>query len=259
MPDRALSSSTTRGRFHRRQRRSCMRQHLRKGRRRPCARRRCRAVACMNIFGGLDAWPVYVMRERGLRCSQPAGFTLALTATAGSVAQFQHVESRRCRALRSRRFRQRRGLRQKVARRSVGDGRPTSLRSSVWVPGFLALVTRPEFTAYEQLRGKAFAVDARRNGLLVRLTADARETRSCMPGDYTFVRARQYAAAFCGDCVRALRGRHGRRAVRRTLGRAAVRLPRAGAARSTCSATYQASGDDGRVAACGRNRNREAR
>jgi ABC-type nitrate/sulfonate/bicarbonate transport system substrate-binding protein len=153
----------------------------------------------LNIFGGLDAWPVYVLNDKNL---MGGGFTLALTTTPGSVPQFQHMLAGDADL----------GLTamDNVVAYDSGQGDPSVTGDIDLVaflgigPGELKLVVRPEITSYEQLRGKAFAVDAPATGFSFVLRRML-EKNGLMPGDYTFVSLgstqKRFDGMVSGQCI----------------------------------------------------------
>lgn len=153
----------------------------------------------VNIFGGLDAWPVYVLHDKGLMGD---GYDLALTTTPGSVPQFQHMMNGDADL----------GLTamDNVVAYDSGQGDP-SVTGDIDVvaflgigPGSLALVVRPEITSYEQLRGKAFGVDAPGTGFSFVLRRML-QNNGILPGQYTFVplgsTQKRFEGMVAGQCV----------------------------------------------------------
>lgn len=134
----------------------------------------------LNIFGGLDAWPVYVIKEKNLL----KGYELRVTPTTGSVAQMQHVMAGDADLALT--------AMDNVIAYDEGQGDsavqgPFDLVALLGVgPGFLRLVVRPEITSYDQLRGKAFAVDAVGTGFTFVLRRML-EKNGVKPGDYSLV------------------------------------------------------------------------
>ena len=152
-----------------------------------------------NIFGGLDAWPIYVMHERGFL--ERNGAALALTTTTGSVSQFRQLMAGDADLALT-------ALDNVVAYDS-GQGDPsvtvTDFVAFLGVgSGFLKLVTRPEITSYDQLRGKAFAVDAPGTGFSFVLRRML-EKNGVLPGEYSFVALgntqKRFAAIASGQCI----------------------------------------------------------
>ena len=134
-----------------------------------------------NIFGGIDAWPVYVMNDKKFLAS--AGYDMVITTTAGSVAQFQHLLAGDADIAYT-------AMDNIVAYDSgAGDASVTGnfdFAAMVGVgQGFLRLVVRPEITSYDQLRGKVLAVDAPSTGFSFVLRRML-EKNGVMPGDYSF-------------------------------------------------------------------------
>jgi ABC-type nitrate/sulfonate/bicarbonate transport system substrate-binding protein len=131
----------------------------------------------LNIFGGVDAWPVYVMHDKGfLDC--------AVTPTPGSVAQFQHMMAGDADMALT--------AVDNVVGYDEGQGDPAVTGPLDFVlvlgigPGFLKLLVRPDITSYEQLRGKTFAVDAVGTGFSFVLRRMLQKN-GIMPGEYSFV------------------------------------------------------------------------
>jgi ABC-type nitrate/sulfonate/bicarbonate transport system substrate-binding protein len=153
----------------------------------------------LNIFGGLDAWPIYVLNDKKL---MSGGYDLTLTTTPGSVPQFQHMLAGDADL----------GLTamDNVVAYDSGQGDPSVTGDLDFVaflgigPGSLKLVVRPEITSYEQLRGKAFAVDAPATGFSFVLRRML-EKNGLMPGDYTFVSLgstqKRFDGMVSGQCV----------------------------------------------------------
>jgi ABC-type nitrate/sulfonate/bicarbonate transport system substrate-binding protein len=153
----------------------------------------------LNIFGGLDAWPIYVLYEKKL---MTGGYDLALTTTPGSVPQFQHMLAGDADLALT--------AMDNVVAYDSGQGDPSVTGDIDLVaflgigPGSLKLVVRPEITSYEQLRGKAFAVDAPGTGFsfVLRRMLDL---NGLMPGDYTFVSLgstqKRFDGMVSGQCV----------------------------------------------------------
>lgn len=153
----------------------------------------------LNFFGGLDAWPIYVLNDKKLMGD---GFDLALTTTTGSVPQFQHMLAGDADA----------GLTamDNVVAYDSGQGDPSVTGDFDLVaflgigPGSLSLVVRPEITSYQQLRGKAFAVDAPATGFSFVLRRML-EKNGLMPGDYSFVSLgstqKRFDGMVSGQCV----------------------------------------------------------
>lgn len=152
----------------------------------------------LNIFGGLDAWPIYVLAEKHL----VSGFDVALTTTPGSVPQFRNMLAGDADLALT-------ALDNVVAYDS-GQGDPSVTGDFDFVaflgigPGSLKLVVRPEITSYAQLRGKAFAVDAPSTGFSFVLRRML-EKNGLMPGDYTFVSLgstqKRFEGMVAGACV----------------------------------------------------------
>ena len=154
----------------------------------------------VNIFGGLDAWPIYVMRDRGFM--KAAGFDLTLTPTPGSVPQFQQMMAGAADLALT--------AMDNVVAYDVGQGDPSITGDLDFFaflgigPGSLKLVVRPEITSFAQLRGKAFAVDAPGTGFsfVLRRMLDK---NGIMPGEYSFVSLgstqKRFDGMVAGQCV----------------------------------------------------------
>jgi ABC-type nitrate/sulfonate/bicarbonate transport system substrate-binding protein len=131
----------------------------------------------LNIFGGVDAWPVYVMHDKGfLDCT--------ITPTTGSVVQFQHMMAGDADMAMT--------ALDNVVGYDEGQGDPAVTGNLDFVnvlgigPGFLKMIVRPEIASYEQLRGKTFAVDAAGTGFSFVLRR-MMEKNGVMPGEYSFI------------------------------------------------------------------------
>jgi len=154
----------------------------------------------LNIFGGLDAWPVYVMHDRGLLTN--AGFELAVTPTPGSVPQFKSMLAGDADLALT--------AMDNIVAYDAGQGDPAITGDLDFTailgigPGFLKLVTRPDVTTYEQMRGKAFAVDAAGTGFSFVLRRML-EKNGIMPGEYSFVALgstqKRFDGIASGQCV----------------------------------------------------------
>jgi ABC-type nitrate/sulfonate/bicarbonate transport system substrate-binding protein len=152
----------------------------------------------LNIFGGPDAWPIYVMHEKGfLDCT--------ITPTTGSVVQFQHMMAGDAdMALTA--F-------DNVVGYDEGQGDPAVTGNLDFVnvlgigPGFLKMLVRPEITSYEQLRGKTFAVDAAGTGFSFVLRR-MMEKNGIKPGEYSFIAVgstqKRFEAMVAGRAVAAV-------------------------------------------------------
>ncbi len=149
----------------------------------------------LNIFSGVDAWPIYVMHDKGfLDC--------ALTATPGSVPQFQHMLAGDADLALT--------AMDNIVGYDEGQGDPAvtgpfDLAGVLGIgPGFLKLVVRPDITSYEQLRGKTLAVDAPGTGFSFVLRRML-EKNGIMPGQYSFVAVgstqRRFDAMVAGQAV----------------------------------------------------------
>jgi ABC-type nitrate/sulfonate/bicarbonate transport system substrate-binding protein len=131
----------------------------------------------LNIFGGVDAWPVYVIHDKGL-------LDVTITPTPGSVPQVQHMMAGDADVAFT--------AMDNILAYDEGQGDPSvpgpfDLAGIFGVgPGFLKLVVRPEITSYEQLRGKVFAVDAAGTGFSFVLRRML-EKNGIAPGEYSFV------------------------------------------------------------------------
>lgn len=154
----------------------------------------------VNMFGGLDAWPMYVLRERGFM--KAAGFDLTLITTTGSVPQFQAMMNGGADLAST--------AMDNVVAYDVGQGDPAVTGDLDFVaflgvgPGSLKLVVRPEITSFDQLRGKAFAVDAPATGFSFVLRRML-EKKGIKPDEYSFVSLgstqKRFDGMVAGQCV----------------------------------------------------------
>jgi ABC-type nitrate/sulfonate/bicarbonate transport system substrate-binding protein len=154
----------------------------------------------LNIFGGVDAWPVYVMHDKGLL--NRAGFDLAVTPTPGSVPQFQHMLAGDADLALT--------AMDNIVGYDEGQGDaavagPFDLVGILGIgPGFLKLVVRPDITSYEQLRDQKLAVDAAGTGFSFVLRRML-EKNGILPGQYSFVAVgstqRRFDAMVAGQAV----------------------------------------------------------
>jgi ABC-type nitrate/sulfonate/bicarbonate transport system substrate-binding protein len=134
----------------------------------------------LNIFGGLDAWPIYVLRDKGFL----KGYDLSVTPTTGSVVQMQHMMAGDADLALT--------AMDNVIAYDEGQGDPAvqgplDLFALLGIgPGFLRLLVRPEITTYDQLRGKTFAVDAVGTGFTFVLRRML-EKNGIAPSEYTLV------------------------------------------------------------------------
>jgi ABC-type nitrate/sulfonate/bicarbonate transport system substrate-binding protein len=153
------------------------------------------AMLRLNIFGGVDAWPVYVMHDKGL-------LDVAITPTPGSVPQMQHMMAGDADLALT--------AMDNILAYDEGQGDPSvpgpfDLAGILGIgPGFLKLVVRPDITSYEQLRGKVFAVDAAGTGFSFVLRRML-EKNGIAPGEYSFVAVgstqRRFDAMVAGQAV----------------------------------------------------------
>lgn len=152
-----------------------------------------------NIFGGVDAWAFYAMREHGLL--ERAGYDVRVTTTTGSVPQMQHIMAGDADILLT-------AMDNIIAYdEGMGDpsvAGPVDLFGFLGVgPGFLRLVVRPEIMSYAQLRGKPLAVDAPATGFSFVLRRML-EKNGIMPGEYSFVALgstqKRFDAMVSGQC-----------------------------------------------------------
>jgi ABC-type nitrate/sulfonate/bicarbonate transport system substrate-binding protein len=130
----------------------------------------------LSIFGGIDAWPAYVIKEKTL-------LELELTVTSGSVVQVQRMMTGDVdMAFTSM---------DNVVAYDSGQGEaevtgPFDLVAILGVgPGSLNLVARSDITSYEQLRGETLAVDAVGTGFSFVLRRML-ENQGIRPGEYSF-------------------------------------------------------------------------
>lgn len=135
------------------------------------------AALRLSVFGGIDAWPAYVMRERG-------PLDIVLTPTPGSVAQVKRMMAGD--------FDIAFTAMDNVIAYDEGQGDPAVTGACDFVailgvgPGSLNLVARSDITSYEQLRGQTFAVDAASTGFSFVLRRML-EQQGILPGEYAFV------------------------------------------------------------------------
>jgi ABC-type nitrate/sulfonate/bicarbonate transport system substrate-binding protein len=154
----------------------------------------------LNLFGGLDAWPMYVLRERGFM--KAAGYDVALIPTTGSVPQFAAMMNGAADLAST--------AMDNVVAYDVGQGDPSVTGDLDFFaflgvgPGALKLVVRPEITSFDQLRGKAFAVDAPGTGFSFVLRRML-EKKGIKPDEYSFVSLgstqKRFDGMVAGQCV----------------------------------------------------------
>jgi ABC-type nitrate/sulfonate/bicarbonate transport system substrate-binding protein len=131
----------------------------------------------LSIFAGIDAWPAYVIRERGL-------LDVELSPTPGSVPQVAGMMAGD--------FDMALTAMDNIIAYNEGQGEaavagPFDFVAVLGVsPGSLNLVVQPGITTYEQLRGQTLAVDAVGTGFSFVLRRML-ESRGILPGDYSFV------------------------------------------------------------------------
>lgn len=154
----------------------------------------------LNIFGGLNAWPIYVMLERDVMSK--AGYALDVKTTNGSVAQAQAMlDGAADMALTAL---------DNVIAYDIGQGDP-AVSGDIDFTAFLAigfpaltLQVRPEITSYAQLRGKTFAVDAPGTGFSFVLRRIL-EQNGIAPGEYSLLALgatqKRFDAMVAGQCV----------------------------------------------------------
>ena len=134
----------------------------------------------VNIFGGLDAWPMYVIKEKALL----TGYDLSVKATTGSVPQVQAMMAGDADMALT--------AMDNVIAYDEGQGDaslPGTFDFAAFLgvgPGFLRLLVTKDITSYAQLRGKAFAVDAVGTGFTFVLRRML-EKNGIMPGEYSLV------------------------------------------------------------------------
>jgi ABC-type nitrate/sulfonate/bicarbonate transport system substrate-binding protein len=158
------------------------------------------AALRVNIFGGLDAWPLYVLHDGGFMKS--AGYDLTLITTTGSVPQFQQMMAGGADLAST--------AMDNVVAYDVGQGDPAVTGDLDFVAflgigqGALKLVVRPEITSFAQLRGKAFAVDAPATGFSFVLRRML-EKNGVLPDQYSFVSLgstqKRFDGMVAGQCV----------------------------------------------------------
>jgi ABC-type nitrate/sulfonate/bicarbonate transport system substrate-binding protein len=152
----------------------------------------------LSIFGGLDAWPVYVIHDKALL----KGYDLTVTPTTGSVPQFQRMMAGDADMALT--------AMDNIIAYDEGQGDPAVQGTFDFAaflgvgPGFLRLLVRPEITSFEQLRGKTFAVDAVGTGftfVLRRLL----EKNGIAPGEYSLVplgsTQKRFDGMVAGRCI----------------------------------------------------------
>jgi ABC-type nitrate/sulfonate/bicarbonate transport system substrate-binding protein len=154
----------------------------------------------LNIFGGLDSWPIYVMHDKGLLTA--AGFDVTVTPTTGSVPQFKSMLAGDADIALT--------AMDNIVAYDSGQGDPWVTGDFDFVgilgigPGFLKLVTRPEITSYAQMRGKIFAVDAPGTGFSFVLRRML-EKNGIMPGEYSFLALgstqKRFDGIASGQCI----------------------------------------------------------
>jgi ABC-type nitrate/sulfonate/bicarbonate transport system substrate-binding protein len=157
----------------------------------------------LNIFGGLDAWPIYVIKEKGLL----AGYDLSVTATTGSVLQVKAMMAGDADVALT--------AMDNVIAYDEGEGAPSvpgpfDFAAFLGIgPGFLRLLVTKDITSYAQLRGKAFAVDAVGTGFTFVLRRMLQK-KGIMPGEYTLVplgsTQKRFDGMVAGQCVGAVVG-----------------------------------------------------
>lgn len=157
----------------------------------------------MIIFGGADAWPLYVARTKGF--FKNAGLDVTLTATAGSVAQMKRLMAGE--------FELASTLLDNLVAYDEGQGDPSvpgpfDLFSFMgYNSGVLGLIVRPEITSYADLKGKRLAVDAILTGytFVLRQVLDQQGVHE---GDYQLVPVgsteKRFESMVSGDCAAAL-------------------------------------------------------
>ena len=152
----------------------------------------------LNIFGGLDAWPIYVLHDKGLL----TGYDVSVVTTTGSVPQFQHMLAGDADLALT--------AMDNVVAYDAGQGDPSVTGDMDFVaflgigPGSLKLLVRPDITSFAQLRGKTFAVDAPSTGFSFVLRRML-EKNGIEPGDYSFVSLgstqKRFDGMVAGQCV----------------------------------------------------------
>lgn len=154
----------------------------------------------LNVFGGLNAWPIYVMADRDLMRS--GGYALDVKATTGSVAQAQAMLGGEAEMALT--------ALDNVIAYDAGQGDP-AITGSIDFAAFLAigfpaltLQVRPEISSYAQLRGKTFAVDAPGTGFSFVLRRIL-ERNGIAPGEYSLLALgatqKRFDAMVAGQCV----------------------------------------------------------
>jgi ABC-type nitrate/sulfonate/bicarbonate transport system substrate-binding protein len=136
----------------------------------------------VSYFAGADAWALYAGVEQGFFAA--AGLDVAMTPTHGSVAQISHLMSGD--------FDVALTAMDNLVAYNEGQGDPSvagpfDLVAFIGVnQGLMQLVTRPEITSYEEIRGKRLAVDAVATGFSFVLR-HMLEQHGIKDGDYTYV------------------------------------------------------------------------
>jgi ABC-type nitrate/sulfonate/bicarbonate transport system substrate-binding protein len=157
----------------------------------------------LNVFGGVDAWPIYVIRDKGLLGR--AGFDVTITTTPGSVPQFQHMMAGDADLALT--------AMDNLIAYDEGQGDP-SVPGPFDLAGYLGmasgtnkLVVGPGITSFAQLRGKPFAVDALATGFSFVLRRIL-EKNGIAPGEYSLdplgATQRRFDAIAAGQCVGAV-------------------------------------------------------
>lgn len=135
----------------------------------------------LNIFGGTDAWPVYVIAAK--RLLEPLGYAPSIVTTGGSVAQFQALQSGSADLALT--------ALDNVVAYDEGQGDPAvtgTFDGAAFLgisSGSLALLVRPDVTSYAQLRGATLAVDAPNTGFSFVLRRML-QNNGIAPGGYSF-------------------------------------------------------------------------
>lgn len=154
----------------------------------------------MNVFPGVDAWPMYVIADKGLLARD--GFSLEVTATQGSVAQFQHMLSGDADLALT--------ALDNVIAYDAGQGDPAVTGTFDFAAyiglgsGGLKLLVRPDVSSYQQLRNATFAVDAPGTGYSFVLRRIL-QVNGLPPGSYSFAALgntqKRFEAMVAGQCA----------------------------------------------------------
>ncbi len=157
----------------------------------------------LSIFGGVDAWPIYVLHDKGFLHD----YALTITPMSGSTLQAQRLMAGDDQiALMAM---------DNVVAYDEGLGDPSvqgNIDFAAFMglgPGFLRLLVRPEIASYDQMRGKTFAVDALGTGFTLVLRRML-EKNGVAPGTYSLIALgstqKRFDGMVAGQCVGAVVG-----------------------------------------------------